>query len=613
MNLLLIFVTLAFAQVGGKSVKDIDTARGQSSYRNYVKNPDQELVGTFVPYVTASGGSLTVETSAPIYGKSFRIDSSASAQTYKWDLKSYDTRFGELSEAQCYAEFKYSMAGLNANPNRDGYKWYVEDGSGNKLTSEQQLISTYDELAVADGPSKIQQTWFVCPQTPGSWKFVVESTVSDATRLIVDDLYVGRDFKIGQVNGSGFFASLKYVGVVNCSWNASNPNFSSFGADLDCNTPSVVGNAQAPATKIPAIVLTNVVPGRYKVTATGYFGSSTTQSWAYRFWDGTTAFGVNAGNQLGSVVNVGSFGSIVGFIEYTSAFTTKQIEIQGYADTVSHGLIANQAGKNDLEITVEYLGPSLGAVGVAQQDYGRTKYTPTLVGVTTSDTLFCDHWRTGEFLNLECKFTATGSSATEARLPLPNNLVTANTWTGVRQAGAAGIYATAVESGFTPLMEPNVGYITFGRQGSATAGLTKLNGSNLIASTQVFSFRALVPIAGWTTTLGPYTFKDHVRTPGVAKPVLVSFRISGSGVVSNQIGSAVQSCTNATPSVCTWVNGFWKDATKVNCSVSDLEGGWLPWVRNYTTTTFSVSSYLVNGSYIHQLQPVTITCHGEAN
>lgn len=531
LNLLLYF-SLAFAQVGTRSVKDIDIARGQTSFKNYVKNPDQEVVGTFVPYVTASGGSLTVEAAVPIDGKSIRIDSSASAQTYKWDLKPYDTRFGELSGQQCYVEFQYSMAGANANPNRNGYKWYVEDGSGNKLTSQTQLISTYDELAVADGPSKLQQNWFVCPSTPGAWKFVVESTVSDATRLIVDNIKLGLDFKIGQVSNQGFYGSWEEAGVTNCSRAVTNTAFTTVGADADCPAPTVIGQLRAASTRKPAPNVA-MLAGNYMVL----FNTSITSNFT------TSAFTecrLLAGSEASSAYN----------------FTTRDGATQDYQTQMTFQLNLANPFTGDLELQCKstsgtvtfnntftngklrydfyYLGPSIGAVGVAQQDYSPVSYIPSTQGMGTPTINNCTHARSGSFIDVSCKLTLGTRTGVEMRLNLPTGLTLDSTeYSSVKLCPQGDVTTNvSVSTQYTVLCNGGNNYVTFGFDSATGGGLVSQLGNAVFADGWVLSINFRAKVTQFTTGLGPYYFTETVRTPGIAKPLLFTGAFGGASEIT---------------------------------------------------------------------------------
>ena len=63
----------------------------------------------------------------------------------------------------------------------------------------------------------------------------------------------------------------------------------------------------------------------------------------------------------------------------------------------------------------------------------------------------------------------------------------------------AGLGAINVAAGymFTIIIEQAVSYVTFGVQNASNGGLSKLNGSAVLSSTNVLSFRAAVRIAGW--------------------------------------------------------------------------------------------------------------------
>jgi hypothetical protein len=111
--------------------------------------------------------------------------------------------------------------------------------------------------------------------------------------------------------------------------------------------------------------------------------------------------------------------------------------------------------------------------------------------------------RVGDTLEIRGKFTAGTTTGVEARIELGFN----GTSGGITSAGSdklpsgtslAGMCAISVATAVTihALIERSVGYLTFGIQTGAAAGLTKQNGT-FISSGQTLSVQASVPMTGW--------------------------------------------------------------------------------------------------------------------
>ncbi len=140
-------------------------------------------------------------------------------------------------------------------------------------------------------------------------------------------------------------------------------------------------------------------------------------------------------------------------------------------------------------------------------DYPPTAYTPTFTGFGTPTSVECTHARIGAYMALECSFTSGTSTATEARISLPNNLTTAVLTTrSIKVLGSwwRGVPGTTGAKGGTVLAESNLGYLTFSARGVIGSGAenphTKANGNNLTDSGDTMSFSVLVPIRGWSVS-----------------------------------------------------------------------------------------------------------------
>lgn len=153
-----------------------------------------------------------------------------------------------------------------------------------------------------------------------------------------------------------------------------------------------------------------------------------------------------------------------------------------------------------IEVDDAYLGSNQNLVNtIVSYDYDWTSYTPTFTGFGAAvvSGAGCFHKRKGGDLHLACQFTAGTQTATEARVSLPNSLITLNNFTGVQKIGDWTANYSEAYSGHL-LIDPNVGYVTFAKQGSGSSGLGKLAGNSLGAASSTYAIRAIVPISGWT-------------------------------------------------------------------------------------------------------------------
>lgn len=126
------------------------------------------------------------------------------------------------------------------------------------------------------------------------------------------------------------------------------------------------------------------------------------------------------------------------------------------------------------------------------------QFTPAFTGAGTVSGEAAEWRRVGDSLQARVYFTTGTPTTTEARMDLPAGLLSAGTdkIPTLRLVGYGGV-ATAFAGSFTVLAEPNVGYVTFGIQGGANAGLTKADGDVVWGSTLDYAYDFTIPIAGW--------------------------------------------------------------------------------------------------------------------
>lgn len=151
------------------------------------------------------------------------------------------------------------------------------------------------------------------------------------------------------------------------------------------------------------------------------------------------------------------------------------------------------------DIVVQLTAATLSSTSITvpkNNNYSRVAYTPTFTGFGTATGIEAFHSRDGEFLDIDCKFTAGTTTATEARISLPSGLNTPSSET-IKHAGTwtATIGATAFP---VMLIESNLNYMTFGFIFGSTNPLTKQLANALVAGGTVITIKARVPISGWS-------------------------------------------------------------------------------------------------------------------
>lgn len=126
-------------------------------------------------------------------------------------------------------------------------------------------------------------------------------------------------------------------------------------------------------------------------------------------------------------------------------------------------------------------------------------YTPTFTGFGTPTAIELQYRRNGSDLELRGKFATGTTSATEARIYLPAGLVSADTSKIPTLQYAGEVVRNVGQSGtIKVLIEPSVSYVTMSLWDNSNSALTKANGSTLFGASQFVSFKASIPIQGWT-------------------------------------------------------------------------------------------------------------------
>jgi hypothetical protein len=126
-------------------------------------------------------------------------------------------------------------------------------------------------------------------------------------------------------------------------------------------------------------------------------------------------------------------------------------------------------------------------------------YTPTFTSFGTPTSVEFQWRQVGGNVEIKGKFTNGISTVVESRISLPNGLTSAGV--GIIPSlqevgkGNSGGSSTTDFSGVSVLIEPSVTYMTFGREASTVAGVTKQTGNTFPASLPIMLF-ASVPCAG---------------------------------------------------------------------------------------------------------------------
>lgn len=190
--------------------------------------------------------------------------------------------------------------------------------------------------------------------------------------------------------------------------------------------------------------------------------------------------------------------------KHTATFQTSGAAVTGYR------FIIHTASTSALDYTLNFdnfkIGPQTVPYGTTITD--PVAYTPIFTGWDTVSSVNFASWRVGKYLYVEGTWTSGPTpTAVEAQMTLGYNGVSGNVTSAstlpsrsVCGVGSGGTASATYFGGFKVLIETSVGYVTFGKHGSATNGDAKNNG-NLFTGSVHYSLFCKVPIEGWSSSV----------------------------------------------------------------------------------------------------------------
>lgn len=300
---------------------------GTLGYKNYVVNPSCVLngrnitpTGTAAAATRVQGGFATGEDPAACL-----LNFNAAGDKYRFLV---NTLAKNLATGNCEASAVYSGTTMA------GVKVYVEQNTGSgfvRVSPELNLTNTAD----ASTPGNIVSS-VPCGGTSVTQSAVTFESVSGSLTGYVNTVKFGRNLNIGSVQSAQVVGKISWVHSPNCRWTGTTTAvWASYPADNDCATPTVEGNITAPGTKIPAFTIKSGGPGTYVFRSTiTQLPTAAAGLMLSRFSDGTIVSEASAVAQNGTGVTL-DFPGPSGSLTFTTAFTNKIIDIQGYGTSNS--------------------------------------------------------------------------------------------------------------------------------------------------------------------------------------------------------------------------------------------------------------------------------------
>lgn len=575
----------------------------ETGNKNILVNPSFEH-STFSTGWTNSAGTFAEDLVVEVDGlKAAKVTLTAQALTLHQDSTLYQAQFADGVQGLAMVRVKTSVAGI-------------------RVCSRQNAVVT-SNLCVsvqANGKWGLYKVPFTLGGTSNGISINSNGT-SVTGDVYVDDAFLGAVDLKQDVPVASFLGSLRHIGATNCQWSVtSTASYSNYAVDADCTTPTASSpSIKAPTTKIPALVIPAGSPlGNYQIVVKGGFNGSSTgnQCW-WRLNDGT-----NSTSPFGAIdIDTGVSSAPGATLNYnlTSSSSDTTIQFQAQSDASNCDIVNNRTW-TELSFELYYIpstGSSFYSSTNADTDWascGHTTSDFTGFGTVTNIETQCK--RQGSDLLMRGKFTVGTTTATEARLNLKLGGLSLNSANSskipsLQVSGHAALSANLAGS-LNTLMEPSVGYITFGISATSLAGLTKANGTSITVSGNSVSFNARIPISTFENSniiIGSFDGIEKC-TDTLECTDTFSAKVSAAGVVSDEnIDWINGSCTNPSTGIylCTFRTSYF--TVPPNCFANmDVAGsGASQSASAYLTSSSTVTVRTLAGGALGNT-PFTLLC-----
>jgi hypothetical protein len=290
-------------------------------------------------WTASSAATFTLETAGPLIGAgSGKFDSTTTGQTV--DSAAITIPAG-LQGRQCLVKMSYRYDGTTGD-----YTLAVKDGSNNDMFTALQFADT-------DNLTRTIEAGFICP-TSGTIKVQIAST-ADGAALLIDEVWLGGDYRIGKQDGAELVAHAYYEQTTGCAWATTSTSLAAFPTDADCPSITVISSNYPVDTtdnNLPDIDFDNLPPGIYEVTAQFMIsGSTTNMSWTTAISDGTNVYGLGQGGGSSNFDNDRQ--SVTAVFKYETA-GARNFAIHGATSTATSTISNNATGRSVVFIVKRY-------------------------------------------------------------------------------------------------------------------------------------------------------------------------------------------------------------------------------------------------------------------
>lgn len=556
-NLFLFFAVLGmFATLSQSQVSSVTGQYLQDN--NLLLNPGFESgIGKW----TNSAGTFTADYSVFVQGKaSGKVVLSSQALNFFQDSTLFASQLADGMQAILTVKIKSSVAGVRVCPRQ----------AGSVITS----------LCIdVQGNNKwgLYQIPFVTGAT--SQGISINSNGNSITGTVyVDESYVGVSNILNSSSEAKLAGEAYFAGTAGCTWSRTSTTIGAFGTVAACPGPTIsyqsLGQWQTTDSDLPRVTVNNLPAGVYKATFHVWVSMVATQVPALSINDGTT-----------SCYPI--------YSEQSSLAASSQVVSCTFTYTGSGNRIFELYGASNtstINISNPSYTPAASGTKFQLEYYGSNSTYTTTAGINNVDVFSANISSGGvvtaenvDWINGNCTAAGTQNTCT-----FNSNIFT------VAPNCTIGKQSVGEQAAVTTLTTLTLSYWNSAGSGGAKTG------SYISCQKQGADF-----VASKTITV---SFNEVMTTPGIAKPILCSAKISSTGAISDQKGNCFASCTNATTPVCTFTSNFWVSGTVPNCWHRSTASWFL---ANGITTTTTFQGILWSSGAAAQSGSREYFCHGE--
>jgi hypothetical protein len=396
---------------------------------------------------TATSGNVTIsfrdETNNAVIGSSEIIAATSSIQTFQ---------FGVAIPATC-ASLSYTVTALQ------------QSGSPITLVDDIQIRNYWLGTSVqgqtthtVDVP--VETDWAPATFSTLAWQGLGSVTSNLLCKRQGGDLLISGHFTAGTVAAAEARLSLP-------TWNGSQLSVKSTTKSL-----SLIGSNYR-SSAAGAVSLSTSGSGLFQATALDTF----------------VTFGFHGASNSGTTKQQGS----AIFVTGEDVRVNIRIPIEGWDATEKKSFTST-----DLVPAKAVLGNTSIDVPVVT---AWQSYVPTFQGFGSPSAIEFEWRQVADSVEIRGKFVSGVSTSVEARVSLPNGYTSAGT-SVIPSIAKAGEWTQniAISGNGHILIEPSVGYITFGYETGTTPGLTKVPATTIIASGTSLSLTTCIPVSGLSAT-----------------------------------------------------------------------------------------------------------------